>query len=206
MRAGVAHRTKSAEAKGLGHAILCAKAFVGSELFAVLLGDDVVYNEDYPCLKQLIDVYAATGGSVLGCQTVPQEKVSAYGIVDSVPTGKERLFRVKDMVEKPAVNEAPSRLAVLGRYIITPEIFTILENTAPGRGGEIQLTDALKVLAQRQAMYAYDFVGRRYDVGDKQGYLEAQVEYALRRADLKDKFKYYLSKLVSANYKNGEKC
>lgn len=190
------HFIRQKEAKGLGHAILCAKAFVGSEPFAVLLGDDVVYNDDYPCLKQLIDVYAATGGSVLGCQTVPQEKVSAYGIVDSAPTDKERIFRVKDMVEKPAVNEAPSRLAVLGRYIITPEIFTILENTAPGRGGEIQLTDALKVLAQRQAMYAYDFVGRRYDVGDKQGYLEAMVEYAMRREDLRDKFLAYLQGIV----------
>ena len=190
------HFIRQKEAKGLGHAILCAKAFVGSEPFAVLLGDDVVYNEDYPCLKQLIDVYAATGGSVLGCQTVPQERVSAYGIVDSVPSDKERIFRVKDMVEKPAVAEAPSRLAVLGRYIITPEIFTILENTAPGRGGEIQLTDALKVLAQRQAMYAYDFVGRRYDVGDKQGYLESMVEYAMRRDDLRDKFLAYLQGIV----------
>lgn len=190
------HFIRQKEAKGLGHAILCAKAFVGNEPFAVLLGDDVVYNDDYPCLKQLIDVYDMAGGSVLGCQTVPQEKVPAYGIVDSVRTDKERIFRVKDMVEKPAVNEAPSRLAVLGRYIITPEIFTILENTAPGRGGEIQLTDALKVLAQRQAMYAYDFVGRRYDVGDKQGYLEAMVEYAMRREDLRDKFLAYLQGIV----------
>lgn len=190
------HFIRQKETKGLGHAILCAKAFVGSEPFAVLLGDDVVYNDDYPCLKQLIDVYAAAGGSVLGCQTVPREKVSAYGIVDSAPTGKARIFRVKDMVEKPAVNEAPSRLAVLGRYIITPEIFTILENTAPGRGGEIQLTDALKVLAQRQAMYAYDFAGRRYDVGDKQGYLEAMVEYAMRREYLRDKFLAYLQGIV----------
>lgn len=190
------HFIRQKEAKGLGHAILCAKAFVGSEPFAVLLGDDVVYNDDYPCLKQLIDVYDMAGGSVLGCQTVPQEKVPAYGIVDSVRTDKERIFRVKDMVEKPAVNEAPSRLAVLGRYIITPEIFTILENTAPGRGGEIQLTDALKVLAQRQAMYAYDFVGSRYDVGDKQGYLEAMVEYAMRRENLRDKFLAYLQGIV----------
>ena len=190
------HFIRQKEAKGLGHAILCAKAFVGNEPFAVLLGDDVVYNDDYPCLKQLIDVYDMAGGRVLGCQTVPQEKVPAYGIVDSVRTGKKRIFRVKDMVEKPAVNEAPSRLAVLGRYIITPEIFTILENTAPGRGGEIQLTDALKVLAQRQAMYAYDFAGRRYDVGDKQGYLEAMVEYAMRRENLRDKFLAYLQGIV----------
>ena len=175
------HYVRQKEPKGLGHAILCAKAFVGNEPFAVLLGDDVVYNEEYPCLKQLMDVYDVKGGSVLGCQTVPLEKVSAYGIVASEATADERIFKVNDMVEKPAIDEAPSRLAVLGRYVITPEIFEILENTAPGRGGEIQLTDALKVLAQHQDMYAYDFIGKRYDVGDKFGYLQATVEYALRR-------------------------
>lgn len=190
------HYIRQKEPRGLGHAILCAKAFVGNDPFAVLLGDDVVYNDEYPCLKQLIDVYTATGASVLGCQTVPQEKVSAYGIVASVATENERIFKVNDMVEKPAVSEDPSRLAVLGRYIINPEIFNILENTLPGSGGEIQLTDALRVLAHEQAMYAYDFIGRRYDVGDKQGYLEATVEYALRRTDLKDKFLAYLQGIV----------
>lgn len=190
------HYVRQKEPKGLGHAILCAKAFVGNEPFAVLLGDDVVYNDEYPCLKQLIEVYDATGGSVLGCQTVPKEKVSSYGIVDSVPTEDNRIFRVNDMVEKPAVEEAPSQLAVLGRYVITPEIFQILENTKPGKGGEIQLTDALKVLAKMEKMYAYDFIGRRYDVGDKQGYLEATVEYALRRPDLKEKFAAYLKNIV----------
>ena len=190
------HYVRQKEPKGLGHAILCAKAFVGNEPFAVLLGDDVVYNEEYPCLKQLMDVYDVKGGSVLGCQTVPLEKVSAYGIVASEATADERIFKVDDMVEKPAIDEAPSRLAVLGRYVITAEIFEILENTAPGRGGEIQLTDALKVLAQHQDMYAYDFIGKRYDVGDKFGYLQATVEYALRRDDLKDKFVAYLKKLV----------
>lgn len=190
------HYIRQKEPKGLGHAILCAKSFVGDEPFAVLLGDDVVYNDETPCLKQLIDVYNTNGGSVLGCQTVPQEKVSSYGIVASEATAAERIFKVTDMVEKPAVDEAPSRLAVLGRYVITPEIFSILERTEPGRGGEIQLTDALKVLAKQQNMYAYDFIGRRYDVGDKQGYLEATVEYALRRDDLKDKFLEYLKEIV----------
>ena len=190
------HFVRQKEPKGLGHAILCAKRFVGHEPFAVLLGDDVVYNDEYPCLKQLIDVYNATGGSVLGCQTVPREKVSAYGIVDSVSTVNERIFKVKDMVEKPAVEDAPSRLAVLGRYVITPEIFRILDHIKPGKGGEIQLTDALKLLARQQDMYAYDFIGRRYDVGDKQGYLEAQVEYALRRDDLAGKFREYLKTIV----------
>uniref|UniRef100_UPI0026EF9DC8 UTP--glucose-1-phosphate uridylyltransferase GalU n=1 Tax=Phascolarctobacterium succinatutens TaxID=626940 RepID=UPI0026EF9DC8 len=150
------HYIRQKEPKGLGHAILCAKSFVGNEPFAVLLGDDVVYNEEKPCLEQLLDVYDTTGASVLGCQTVPQEKVSSYGIVASEATKDERIFKVNDMVEKPAVEEAPSRLAVLGRYVITPKIFAILEQTAPGRGGEIQLTDALKVLAKEQAMYAYD--------------------------------------------------
>ena len=190
------HYIRQKEPKGLGHAILCAKSFVGDEPFAVLLGDDVVYNEEKPCLQQLLDVYDATGASVLGCQTVPQEKVSSYGIVASEATEDARIFKVNDMVEKPAVEEAPSRLAVLGRYVITPEIFAILEQTAPGRGGEIQLTDALKVLAKEQAMYAYDFVGRRYDVGDKQGYLEATVEYALRRPELREKFLRYLQEIM----------
>lgn len=190
------HYIRQKEPKGLGHAILCAKSFVGDEPFAVLLGDDVVYNEEKPCLQQLLDVYDTTGASVLGCQTVPQEKVSSYGIVASEATEDARIFKVNDMVEKPAVKEAPSRLAVLGRYVITPEIFAILEQTAPGRGGEIQLTDALKVLAKEQAMYAYDFVGRRYDVGDKQGYLEATVEYALRRPELREKFLRYLQEMM----------
>lgn len=190
------HYIRQKEPKGLGHAILCAKSFVGDEPFAVLLGDDVVYNEEKPCLQQLLDVYDATGASVLGCQTVPQEKVSSYGIVASEATEDARIFKVNDMVEKPAVEEAPSRLAVLGRYVITPEIFAILEQTEPGRGGEIQLTDALKVLAKEQAMYAYDFVGRRYDVGDKHGYLEATVEYALRRPELREKFLCYLQEIM----------
>lgn len=190
------HYVRQKAPKGLGDAILCAKAFVGNEPFAVLLGDDVVYNDEKPCLGQLMDVYKNTGASVLGCQTVPQEKVSSYGIVASSATDNARIFRVNDMVEKPAVEEAPSCLAVLGRYVITPRIFEILENTASGRGGEIQLTDALKVLAKEEAMYAYDFEGRRYDVGDKLGYLEATVEYALRRDDLSDKFRSYLKKVL----------
>ena len=190
------HYVRQKTPKGLGDAILCAKSFVGDEPFAVLLGDDVVYNDEKPCLGQLIDVYNSTGASVLGCQTVPQEKVSSYGIVASCATDNERIFKVNDMVEKPAVEEAPSRLAVLGRYVITPDVFEILEHTAPGRGGEIQLTDALKVLAKQHAVYAYDFIGRRYDVGDKLGYLEATVEYALRRNDLRDKFKKYLQEVI----------
>lgn len=183
------------EPKGLGHAILCAKRFVGNEPFAVLLGDDVVYNDEYPCLKQLMDVYDKTEASVLGCQLVPQEKVSSYGIVDGKPTENPAIYTVNDMVEKPAIDAAPSRMAVLGRYVISPEIFEILEQTKPGKGGEIQLTDALKVLAKQENMTALSFEGRRYDVGDKEGFLEATIEYALRRDDLKDKFIEYLKNL-----------
>ena len=191
------HYIRQREMKGLGDAILCAKAFMGDEPFAVLLGDDVVYNEPgRPALRQLMDVYEATGGSVLGCQTVPQEKVSSYGIVDGVATDDERMLKVLDMVEKPSVEEAPSQMAVLGRYVITPQIFSILENTLPGKGGEIQLTDALRVLAHREPVYAYDFEGIRYDVGDKLGFLKATVEYALRRPDLGVQFQTYLQKLL----------
>lgn len=190
------HYVRQKEPRGLGHAILCAKQFVGDEPFAVLLGDDVVDGE-VPALKQLIDVYDKTGSSVLGVQEVPLEKVSSYGIVASEPTEDARTFTVTDMVEKPPVAEAPSRLAVLGRYVINPEIFPILEVTQPGRGNEIQLTDALQVLAKEQAMYAYNFVGRRYDVGDKQGFLEATVEMALKRDDLRDKFLTYLQDIVA---------
>ncbi len=183
------------QALGLGHAILCAKSFVGDEPFAVLLGDDVVYNDERPCICQLIDVYNEYGKSVLGVQTVAPENTHKYGIIAGENIG-ERTYAVSDMVEKPKQGEAPSNVAVLGRYVITPEIFAHIEKTAPGAGGEIQLTDALKTLAKEQGMYAYDFEGRRYDVGDKLGFLEATVEYALRRPDLKDAFAEYLKTMV----------
>ena len=191
------HYIRQRYMRGLGDAILCARSFMGNEPFAVLLGDDVVYNPKKPALAQLIDIYEATGGSVLGCQNVPQEKVSSYGIVAGTQTDNSRLMRVSDMVEKPAIEEAPSRMAVLGRYIIKPQIFDILENTQPGKGGEVQLTDALKVLARQDAVYAYDFEGKRYDVGDKLGFLKATVEYALRREDLGEPFKAYLKELMA---------
>lgn len=191
------HYIRQQQMRGLGDAILCARAFVQDEPFAVLLGDDVVYNgEGRPALKQLIDVYNETGSSVLGCQTVPEEKVSSYGIIKGEPTDDARTMRVLDMVEKPAVEDAPSRMAVLGRYIITPAIFDILAHTLPGKGGEIQLTDALQVLADRQPVYAYDFEGTRYDLGDKLGFLKATVEFALRREDLGEAFRAYLTELV----------
>lgn len=188
------HYVRQKEAKGLGHAVLCAKQFVGNEPFAVMLGDDIV-DANVPCLKQLIDVYEDYPGTILGVQEVPKSKVSSYGIVNPKPV-KHNLWQALDLIEKPAVEEAPSQLAVLGRYIIEPEIFDLLAKTKPGRGGEIQLTDALCRLAAVKPVYAYNFYGRRYDVGDKQGYLEATVEYALKRPDLRDKFLKYLLKTI----------
>ena len=188
------HFIRQKEPRGLGHAISCAKTFVGNEPFAVLLGDDIVYNEGKPCLKQLIDCYDEYKTSVLGVQTVEAKDVNKYGIVNGIHI-EDRVYKVKGLVEKPPVEEAPSNVAILGRYIITPRIFKILEETKPGKGGEIQLTDALLNLISEEAMYAYDFEGTRYDVGDKLGFLKATVEYALRREDLRDGFIEYLNTL-----------
>ena len=188
------HFIRQKEALGLGHAVLCAKQFVGYEPFAVMLGDDLV-DAEVPCLSQLIDVYNDLGGSVLGVQEVPAETVSNYGIVTPRAV-KPNIWQAVDLIEKPDAAEAPSQLAVLGRYILDPEIFSILEKTKPGRGGEIQLTDAIRVLAGQQAVYAYNFFGRRYDIGDKEGFLEATVEQALKRPELRDRFLQYLVKTV----------
>lgn len=185
------HYIRQKEPRGLGHAIHCAKTFVGNEPFAVLLGDDIVDSEK-PCLKQLIDCYSEYKTTILGVQTVAKENVSKYGIVDGIHV-EDRVYKVKDLVEKPNTEEAPSNVAILGRYIITPEIFNILENTKPGKGGEIQLTDALKTLIGTEAMYAYNFEGKRYDVGDKLGFLQATVEFALKKDELRDEFIDYLS-------------
>ena len=189
------HYVRQKTPKGLGHAILCARSFVGNEPFAVLLGDDIVDNP-VPCTKQLIDIYNKYQCSVLGVQEVKPEDVCKYGILKVCPVDGN-VWKVEDMVEKPSQNEAPSQIAILGRYVITPEIFEILENTPPGKGNEIQLTDALKTLAQRQAMYAYQFQGKRHDIGDKLGFLEATVEFALKREDLKGPFMEYLRKLTA---------
>lgn len=185
------------EPKGLGHAILCAKTFVGNEPFAVMLGDDVV-DAEVPCLKQMISIYNEYKTSVLGVQEVNRYDVNKYGIVANKHI-EDRVYKVKDLVEKPKVEDAPSNIAILGRYIITPQIFDILENTKPGAGGEIQLTDALKELLKNEAMYAYNFIGRRYDVGDKLGFLQATVEFALKREDLKYEFARYLYNLSKSN-------
>ncbi|HHU69521.1 MAG TPA: UTP--glucose-1-phosphate uridylyltransferase GalU [Thermoanaerobacterales bacterium] len=194
------HYIRQKEPLGLGHAVYCAKSFISNEPFAVLLGDDIVYS-DKPCLKQMIEVYDEYKTTILGVQKVPEEEVNKYGIVKGKQIA-DRIYEVNDLIEKPAVEDAPSNMAILGRYIINPGIFEILEHTKPGTGGEIQLTDALKELAQREAIYAYNFEGKRYDVGDKQGFLEATVEYALRREDLREDFLNYLQRTLEKELKN----
>lgn len=190
------HYVRQPYQRGLGDAILCAKEFVDGEPFGVILGDDIVYTGNgEPALKQLMDQYDKTGGTVIGCQVVKPEQVSAYGIIDGTQTDDPNLLKVQDMVEKPNLEAAPSRFAALGRYVITPEVFDILEETRPGKGGEIQLTDALRVMAHMGNVYAYNFTGKRYDTGDKLGYLKAVVEFALRREDLGPAFKEYLKGL-----------
>ena len=186
--------------KGLGHAVLCAKNFVGNEPFAVLLGDDVV-DSNVPCLKQLINVYERYNSTVLGVQQVNWSDVDKYGIV-SGEVMEDGIHKVKTLFEKPDREIAPSNVAILGRYIITPDIFPILEHTEPGAGLEIQLTDALKELARHKAVYAYEFAGCRYDVGDKLGFLKATVEMALKRPDLHDDFAAYLKLLNDGGLDN----
>lgn len=183
------------EPKGLGHAVLTAKTFIGDEPFAVLLGDDVI-DAEKPALRQMIEVYEKYQSSVLGVQTVDRKDVNKYGIIAGTQLERQ-VYEVKDMVEKPPISEAPSNVAVLGRYIITPQIFEFLEKQEVGAGGEIQLTDALNKLAKVQPMYAYDFVGRRYDVGNKMGFLQATVEFALKRPELRDEFEAYLKDIVA---------
>lgn len=178
------------EPKGLGHAIYCARAFVGEEPFAVMLGDDII-DAEVPVLKQMINVYEKCNCSIIGVQEVPEDEVERYGIVDAYYIDN-RVYKVNNLVEKPVKSKAPSNMAISGRYIISPQIFGILEHTKPGAGGEIQLTDALKELLNYEVLYAYAFEGNRYDVGDKLGYLMATVDYALKREDLRDDFVKYL--------------
>ncbi|MFC5453129.1 UTP--glucose-1-phosphate uridylyltransferase GalU [Paenibacillus aestuarii] len=188
------HYIRQKQPLGLGHAIFCARKFIGDEPFAVLLGDDILQS-DPPGLKQMIDVYEQTETSVIAVQEVPWEDVDKYGIVS--PAHSANGFKwIEDLVEKPDREHAPSNLAVIGRYIIMPEIFHILEGQEPGRGGEIQLTDALRVLNAQQQMVAYLMHAKRYDVGDKLGYIEATIELALQRPDLQDQVKNYLFSLI----------
>ncbi|WP_273130274.1 UTP--glucose-1-phosphate uridylyltransferase GalU [Bacillus weihaiensis] len=191
------HYIRQKEPLGLGHAIGCASRFIGNEPFAVLLGDDIVHSPDYPCLKQLIDAYEEHDASVIGVQQVPEQDVSKYGVVSIDETKQTgNVFAVNDLVEKPSVEEAPSNYAIMGRYVLTPGIFDILENQEPGAGGEIQLTDAIKKLNEQQYVMACEFEGQRYDVGDKFGFIKATVEFALGREDLKDEVVEYLKNVV----------
>ncbi|MDF2903477.1 MAG: UTP-glucose-phosphate uridylyltransferase [Bacillus sp. (in: firmicutes)] len=189
------HYIRQKEPKGLGHAIWCARKFIGDEPFAVLLGDDIVKAEK-PCLKQLIDQYERYNASILGVQTVADHEVSRYGIVDGNVI-EDRFHRVRSLVEKPKQEEAPSNLAILGRYILNPRIFEILGEQEPGAGGEIQLTDAIAELNKYEAVFAYDFEGIRYDVGEKMGFIQTTIEFALQREDLRNKLLEYLSSVVN---------
>ena len=184
------------EALGLGHAILVSRDAIGNEPFAVMLGDDII-DSTVPCLKQMMDLFAKLQGSIIATCEVPHSEISQYGVIRGYPVDgfNNRVFRVEDVVEKPLADEAPSNLAIIGRYILTPQIFSVLENTRTGRGGEIQLTDAIRLLLDQQPVYAYMFEGTRYDAGDKLGFLKATVEFALRRDDLGQEFRQYLKSL-----------
>ena len=185
------------EPKGLGHAVLMARHVIGDEPFSVLLGDDLIVHPPRPCLRQLMDVYERTGASVIAVMRVPRDMISRYGVVTIDPAGQldARTFRVRDTVEKPPAAEAPSDLAVIGRYVFTPRIFDLLEQTTPGAGGEVQLTDAIRELSQREPLYAYEFEGTRYDIGDPVGLLTTSVAFALMRDDLAPAVKAYLRTL-----------
>ncbi|AZR74909.1 UTP--glucose-1-phosphate uridylyltransferase [Anoxybacter fermentans] len=188
------HYVRQKEPLGLGHAIYCARLHVGNSPFAVLLGDDVIVGKT-PAIGQMMKMYDQYKGAILAVSRVPKEDVSSYGILDAEQVN-ENLYRVKDMVEKPSPEEAPSNLAVIGRYILPPEIFDILESLPPGKDNEIQLTDAIKILNQTQQVYGFVCEGKRYDVGNIQGFLEATVELALMRPELKDSFASYLKEIV----------
>jgi len=187
------------EAKGLGHAVLCAKKFVGNEPFAILLPDDIIASH-IPCLKQMMTVYSKTGGTVIALKEVAETDVSKFGIIKGSPKDKN-LYRITDLVEKPSVTAAPSRLAVIGRYIVSPTIFDMLERTKPGAGGEIQLTDALCRLCQSENVYGYRFEGSRFDVGDKFGFLQANVKFALENSELGDTFRQFLQEEINSAIK-----
>lgn len=185
------------QALGLGHAVLQAKELIGDEPFAVLLPDDVI-DATVPCLKQMVEVFDEMQGSVLATQVVEGEAISAYGVLDCDPVpGREHLCKVKDMVEKPNFSDAPSKNAIIGRYILTPKIFECLEATKPGAGGEIQLTDGIKLLLRSESVYGFDFDGTRHDAGDKLGFLKATVTFALKRDDLGPDFRSWLKELTT---------
>jgi UTP--glucose-1-phosphate uridylyltransferase len=182
--------------KGLGHAVLCAREAVGEEPFAVLLGDDIV-DSDPPCLSQMVEVFRQMQGGVIALQRVPEAETHLYGVISGEQV-KERVYRITGLVEKPSPDQAPSNLAVIGRYVLPPEIFPILEHTVPGKGGEIQLTDALQELARTMPLYGYEFTGDRYDAGDKVGYLEANIAFALKRPEMAERLKAFIKAINRA--------
>jgi len=186
------------EPLGLGHAILCARLLVGDEPFAVFLGDDIIGGAPRPCMRQLLDVFERHQGPVIAVERVPRERIHQYGVIAGTPVDGAvggRVYEIQDLVEKPRPEEAPSELAIIGRYVLTPDVFDILAETVPDGRGEIQLTDGLRRLRQRRPMYALEFEGKRYDTGDKLGFLKATVEFALARPDLADEFRAYLRSL-----------
>jgi len=182
------------EPLGLGHAILCARALVGDEPFGVFLGDDIIGGAPRPCMRQLLDVFERHGGPVIAVERVPEDRIHQYGVIAGRHI-ESNVWRIDDLVEKPRTQEAPSDLAIIGRYVLTPDVFAILGETAVDKRGEIQLTDGLRELRRRRPMYAVQFEGKRYDTGDKIGFLKATVEFALARPDLSDAFRAYLKSL-----------
>lgn len=189
------HYVRQKEQLGLGHALLCARKHIGDEPFAVLLGDDVVFSK-VPCTKQLLEHFRRRKASMIAVEHVPPHRIPYYGIVKVGRAPEDRLHPILDLVEKPAARSAPSDLGILGRYVLTPEIFDALEKTRPGKGGEIQLTDALRILRRTQRMYAVAFEGRRYDLGDKLEWLKTNVEVALMRPEFRDELRQFLRKVV----------
>ncbi|RHW39567.1 UTP--glucose-1-phosphate uridylyltransferase [Lysinibacillus yapensis] len=189
------HYIRQKEPKGLGHAVWCARNFIGDEPFAVLLGDDIVQAET-PCTKQLIDQYYDTASSIIGVQMVPNEETHRYGVIDPI-SSNGRLYGVSNFVEKPKLGTAPSNLAIMGRYVLTPEIFEFLSLQEKGAGGEIQLTDAIQKLNERQKVYAYDFEGKRYDVGEKIGFVKTTIDMALENEDIREELYQYMIKKVN---------
>ncbi len=189
------HYIRQTEALGLGHAVYCAKKHVGDEPFVVLLGDDVIFSR-VPCCRQLMDCHEKHGGSVIAVHEVRKDMLKQYGVIDGLGVGGST-YEIKDLVEKPRTGEAPSNLAIIGRYLLTPEIFDAIEQTELGKGGEIQLTDAIKLLSREQRIYATEFDGERYDLGNKEDYIRATIQYALRREEFRDKTLKYMKDVLS---------
>lgn len=192
------HYIRQKEPRGLGHAVWCARKFIGNEPFAVLLGDDIVQAEK-PCLQQMMELYERLQQSIVGVQPVSDDEVMRYGIIDA-DLIEDRVYKVNSLVEKPKRENAPSNLAIMGRYILTPQIFDILEKQDVGAGGEIQLTDAISELNKQESVFAYHFEGKRYDVGEKLGFIKTTIDFALQRSDLKNDLLEYLKICLSENY------